>query len=100
MTTPSYQRILELLDRHAVEFVVVGGVAAVLQGAPITTFDIDVLVKVDDLNSERLMAALVELEARFREHSGTITPRKQDVLAGGHLLLMTNSQNLCLLSAC
>ncbi len=90
MTTQSYQRILELLDQHGVEFVVVGGVAAVLQGAPITTFDIDMLVKLDDANAERLVGVLTELEARYRERPLADAPTKKDILAGGHLLLLTN----------
>lgn len=90
MTTQSYQRILELLDQHGVEFVVVGGVAAVLQGAPITTFDIDMLVKLDDANAEKLVGVLTELEAKFREQPRADEPTKMDILAGGHLLLLTN----------
>ncbi len=90
MTTQSYQRILELLDEHHVEFVVVGGVAAVLQGAPITTFDIDMLVKLDDANAENLADALTALEASFREQPRADPPTKKHILAGGHLLLMTN----------
>lgn len=90
MTTQSYQRILELLDQHGVEFVVVGGVAAVLQGAPITTFDIDMLVKLDDANAEKLVGVLIKLEAKFREQPLADAPTKQDILAGGHLLLLTN----------
>ncbi|HEY7673537.1 MAG TPA: hypothetical protein VIC71_15115 [Gammaproteobacteria bacterium] len=91
MPTQSFQRILELLDEHRVEFIVVGGVAAVLHGAPVTTFDIDTLVKVDAQNADRLLAALTALDARYREHSGPIRPTKEDVMAGGHLLLMTNA---------
>jgi hypothetical protein len=91
MPTHSFQRILELLDEHGVEFIVVGGVAAVLHGAPVTTFDIDTLVKVDADNADRLLAALKALDAHYREHSEAVRPTKEDVLAGGHLLLMTNS---------
>ncbi|HEX5048552.1 MAG TPA: hypothetical protein VFX89_15665 [Gammaproteobacteria bacterium] len=91
MAAPSFQRILEILDRHGVELIVVGGVAAVLQGAPVTTFDIDTLVKIDERNAERLAAALAALDARYREHSKTLRPTKEDVLAGGHMLLMTNA---------
>ena len=90
MATQSFFRILKLLESHGVEYVVVGGVAAVLQGAPVTTFDIDALVKVDATNADRLLAALEELDARYREH-GTLQPTRDDLLAGGHLLLMTNS---------
>jgi hypothetical protein len=91
MPTHSFQRILELLDEHGVEFIVVGGVAAVLHGAPVTTFDIDTLVKVDADNADRLLAALKALDARYREHYEPVRPTKEDVLAGGHLLLMTSA---------
>lgn len=90
MSTDSFRRILEVLDRHGVEYVVVGGVAAVLQGAPVTTFDIDALVKVDPENSARLAMALSELNARFREHRN-LRPSADEVAAGGHLLLLTDS---------
>lgn len=91
MTTQSFQRILELLEAHGVEYMVVGGVAAVLRGAPVTTFDIDTLVKTDRANAERLHAALQVLDARYREHHGKLKPSVEDILAGGHLLLMTDS---------
>jgi hypothetical protein len=35
--TPSFREILEVLNNHQVEYIVVGGVAAVIQGALITT---------------------------------------------------------------
>lgn len=91
MATPSFRRIIELLEEHGVAYVVVGGVAAVLQGAPVTTFDIDALVRVDAANADRLLDVLGALEARYREHAEDIRPTREDVLAGGHLLLMTNS---------
>ncbi len=90
MTSPSFRRILELLEQHGVAYVIVGGVAAVLQGAPVTTFDIDALVRVDAANADRLLEALAALEARYREHDGNIRPTREDLLARGHLLLMTN----------
>ena len=90
MATQSFRRILEALEAHGVEYVVVGGVAAVLQGAPVTTFDIDTLVKVDTENTERLLRALHALDARFREHD-SLRPTAADVAAGGHLLLLTSS---------
>jgi hypothetical protein len=88
--TQSFRRILELLEQHAVEYVVVGGVAAVLQGAPVTTFDIDALIKVDPENIDRLAKVLALLNARYREHHG-LRPTTADLAAGGHFLLMTDS---------
>ena len=90
MPTHSFRRILELLEEHGVEYVVVGGVAAVLQGAPVTTFDLDALIKVDPRNVDRVAGALAALDARYREHQG-LRPSRDDVAAGGHLLLMTDS---------
>jgi len=90
MPTHSFRRILELLEQHGVEYVVVGGVAAVLQGAPVTTFDLDALIKVDPRNVDRVAGALAALDARYREHHG-LRPSRDDVAAGGHLLLMTDS---------
>jgi hypothetical protein len=90
MATQSFRRILELFEQHGVEYVVVGGVAAVLQGAPVTTFDIDTLFKVDPANVGRLAKALAALEARYRERA-ELRPTEEDLAAGGHLLLMTSS---------
>lgn len=88
MATESFRRILEILEQHGVEYVVVGGVAAVLQGAPLTTFDIDMLFKVDRSNVARLAEALTALGARYRENAA-LSPTSADLEAGGHLLLMT-----------
>jgi hypothetical protein len=90
MSTPSFRRILELLEEHDVEYIVVGGVAAVLQGAPVTTFDLDALIKVDPENVDRVVRVLAKLNARYREHRD-LRPTQADVAAGGHLLLMTDS---------
>lgn len=89
--TPSFREILEVLNKCRVEYIVVGGVAAVIRGAPITTFDLDTLVRVNPANAERLLQALSELEARYREHQAVLVPTRKDLLAGGHMLLMTRA---------
>lgn len=95
--TPSFREILGVLNEHQVEYIVVGGVAAVIHGAPTTTFDLDALVRVNQANAERLTQALSQLEARFREHTETIRPTTGDILAGVHLLLMTRAGPLDIL---
>lgn len=90
MASESFRRILEVLEQHGVDYVIVGGVAAVLQGAPMTTFDIDTLVKVNPANSERLRKALEALDARYREHA-SLRPTTADLEAGGHRLLITSA---------
>ncbi len=62
--------LLRTLLRHEVEFFVVGGVAAQLEGAPILTFDLDVLYDKAPENLARLLAALRELKARYRDPAG------------------------------
>jgi hypothetical protein len=59
-------RLLRVLDEHDVEFVLIGGVAARLQGAPILTQDVDITPASDGENLERLAAALRALRARLR----------------------------------
>lgn len=88
--TPSFRELLQQLNQHQIEYIVVGGVAAVLQGAPITTFDLDTLINVDETNADRLLAAFEQLDARYREHRD-LRPSKADILAGGHMLLLTSA---------
>jgi hypothetical protein len=62
----AFERILEVLARHEVDFVVVGAVAAIAQGSPLPTEDIDITPDLDRENLERLAGALLELGARLR----------------------------------
>ena len=59
-------RILMALDRHGVEYVLVGGVAARVHGAQRATADIDCVPATGEENLGRLAAALDELGARLR----------------------------------
>lgn len=71
METPlRFLDILEALARHQVEFILVGGVAAILEGAPVATFDVDVVVRPTDENRERLLQALSQLQARYLDPAG------------------------------
>lgn len=55
---------LEVLSKHEVKYVVVGGVAAVAHGAALMTRDLDILYLLEPDNVRRLVAALDELDAR------------------------------------
>jgi hypothetical protein len=67
---PSFLELLRTLAGHGVEHVVVGGVAAILEGAPITTFDLDVVYRTDEENLHRLAAALAGIDAVYRDPAG------------------------------
>ena len=56
--------LIEVLDRHGVEYVVIGGVATQVHGHRRTTMDFDLMPDPDPENLRRLGAALAELEAR------------------------------------
>jgi hypothetical protein len=58
--------ILRRLTARGVDFVVIGGIAAVLHGSSRNTFDLDVCFATDAGNLEALGAVLTELRARLR----------------------------------
>jgi hypothetical protein len=61
-----YLDALEILAKHRVRFVVIGGIAANLRGSTTLTQDIDVCYARDGDNLGRLAKALKELQARLR----------------------------------
>jgi len=58
--------LLRTLARGEVDFVVIGGVAVVLQASPRFTRDLDICYAVDTGNLERLGNVLITLDARLR----------------------------------
>jgi predicted nucleotidyltransferase len=89
---------LRRLDEGKVEFIVVGGVAAVLNGAPIQTFDVDLVYSREAGNIDRILAVLASLDAVFRiQPERRLRPTKSHLAAGGHLNLMTRFGPLDLL---
>lgn len=58
--------LIAVLSGHGVEFVIVGGTAAVLLGAPVTTLDVDVVYRQTAENAVRLRDALIALDAEAR----------------------------------
>lgn len=95
-----FSHILRVLAAHRVEFIVVGGVCAVLHGAPIATFDLDIVHSRTPDNLCRLLPALTELKAHYRGQADRyIKPDESHLASPGHQLLMTNSGPLDLLGA-
>jgi hypothetical protein len=101
MGSPSLTTLLEKLASSDVEFIVVGMLAAVAQGAPVTTHDVDIVHRRTPENISRLVELLVgTLDARYRERSERILRPTAEILAGpGHSLLMTNLGPLDVLGA-
>src|SRR6185436_4185931 len=79
--------LVQALLGSGVEFIVVGGAAAVLHGAPITTQDLDIVHRRTPDNVRRLSDLLEKLDAVFR---GRDLRPSAELLAGhGQLNLST-----------
>jgi predicted nucleotidyltransferase len=95
------RRLLETLRRleeSKTQFIVVGGVAAVLNGAPVQTFDIDIVYSASEENIDRLLVALASLDAVFRiQPERRLQPRASHLSGKGHLNLLTSAGPLDLL---
>ena len=53
-----FKELLELLNAHKVEYLIVGGYALAFHGAPRFTGDIDLLVKPESQNAKHILSAL------------------------------------------
>jgi hypothetical protein len=86
------------LAEAGVEFVVVGGAAAVLHGAPVTTVDLDIVHRRTPENVDRLLAVLGRLESTYRPPANAnLRPTAERLLGRGQNLLSTKLGPLDLL---
>ncbi len=74
------QKIIRTLEKHQVQYVIVGGVGSILQGANIFTRDIDVCPENNKENFERLSEALKELGGRLRGATDVEIPITPELL--------------------
>ena len=83
------EEIFACLDRHGVRYVLIGGLAAVLQGSPLATVDADICPDSETGNLRRLASALEELDARIRTpdaEAGVPFPRESAFLKNVQML--------------
>lgn len=86
------EALLRALVDGGVEFIVVGGAAAVIHGAPITTQDLDIVHRRTEDNVERLLRVLEALDARVRSDFGgpPLRPAREHLMGRGQLNLSTS----------
>lgn len=97
---PDFRTILQTLLQHRADFIVIGGVAGVLHGAPVTTFDLVVVHSRTTENIDRIEAALAELGACYRDLQGRrLVPQRASLALTGHHLLLTRAGPLDLIGA-
>jgi hypothetical protein len=89
-----FRGLVRVLVEHDVRFVIVGGLAGVLQGAPLNTRDLDILYALDEANATKLLAALDELGAVFRGDPRKLRPALSHLRSQGHKLLSTTKGDL------
>lgn len=100
MASPSLESLLATLATSDVEFIVVGMLAAVAQGAPVTTHDLDIVHRRTPENVARLVDLLVnKLDARYRGRTDVLCPTAEILAGTGHSLLKTNLGPLDVLGA-
>jgi hypothetical protein len=81
-----------------VEFLVVGGVAAVLHGTPVTTFDVDVVHRRTEENVDRILHVLDAIDGVYRmQPERRLRPPRSALLSAGHQNLITKHGPLDLL---
>lgn len=90
----SHVDLLRVLVNHRVDFIIVGGLAAVLQGAPVVTLDIDIVYARTPENIARMQRALDELDAEFRDDPRRLRPNLSHLESTGHKLLKTRFGSL------
>ncbi len=95
---PEFFSILRTMAQHHVDYIIVGGVAILLSGAPHTTFDLDIVHSTSPDNVDRLLAALREIDAYYRiQPERRLAPGVSHLTSPGHQLLMTKFGPLDLL---
>jgi hypothetical protein len=90
-TTPAVDRLLRALVDGEVELIVVGGAAGLLHGAPIATYDLDIVHRRTDVNIAKLLDVLASIGAHHRPDPARrrIAPTAAILRGTGHVLLDT-----------
>jgi predicted nucleotidyltransferase len=82
--------VVQDLCRRQIRFVVVGGLAAALNGASVQTYDTDLVYSRDPENIQRLLDFLRGADAIFRvQPERRLRPNESHLAGGGHLNLLT-----------
>jgi hypothetical protein len=91
MPDSDFLAALRALYEGGVEFAVVGGLAAVLNGAPVNTFDLDIVPARDEANVARLLRVLDRLDGIYRmQPDRRLKPDASHLSSPGHHNLITN----------
>jgi hypothetical protein len=91
MPDGDFLKALGALREGGVEFAVVGGLAAVLNGAPVNTFDLDIVPARDEANVAKLLGVLETLDGIYRmQPERRLKPDAGHLTSPGHHNLITS----------
>ena len=80
-TATELNLIIEELLKADIKFILVGGLAAVVQGAPVTTLDVDIVYDRSSKNIAKILTFLKSIDAFCRRPDDkVIQPKKDDFL--------------------
>jgi predicted nucleotidyltransferase len=97
MERSNYETLHSLRDA-GVDFILVGGLAAIANGAPIYTFDVDVVFAINPENVSRILNWIARADVIFRmQPERKLRPNESHVAAGRHLNLLARSGPIDLL---
>ena len=82
--------ILEELLKANIKFILVGGLAAVVQGAPVITLEVEIVQERSSENITKLLAFLKSINAFYRRPDDkVILPKEDNFVTMGHRLFTT-----------
>jgi hypothetical protein len=94
-TSADLSAIIEGLLKADVKFILVGGLAAVIQGAPVATMDVDIVHERSSENISKLLSFLKSNDAIYRRPDDkVIEPKEEDFSEMGHALFSTRLGSL------
>lgn len=94
------EKLIENLNNSGIKYILVGGMAAAIQGAPVLTFDFDIVHERGDANIQKIKKLLESLDAFQRRPDNKKIKPDFDALKGtGHMLLSTKYGPMDILGA-
>ncbi|MEI6055086.1 MAG: nucleotidyltransferase [Lentisphaerota bacterium] len=78
-----FKELLKLLEKHSVDYLIVGGYAVAFHGYPRFTKDIDIFFGSSDVNVQKIIKALIEFGFNEKDLNKELFTTKGNVLTFG-----------------
>jgi predicted nucleotidyltransferase len=88
--SPDYASMLKSLIEHEIEFIVIGGYAAIVHGGPMPTLDLDIVRNRTPENILKMLRFMEQADAVTRLDSRRLRFNESHLVGKGALLMSTN----------